>query len=46
MYKPTGRYYCMKVLSKEKIVRLKQLEHIKNEKSVLAMSRHPFIIKL
>lgn len=44
--KATGKYFCLKILSKEKIVRLKQTEHVKSEKSVLAQISHPFIVKL
>jgi len=44
--KTSGKYFCLKILSKEKIVRLKQTEHVKSEKSVLAQISHPFIVKL
>lgn len=39
-------YFCLKILSKSKIVRLKQTEHINNEKNVLKNISHPFIVKL
>jgi serine/threonine protein kinase len=42
----TERVYCLKVLSKERIVRLKQQEHVKNEKWVLTVTQHPFIVRL
>merc|ERR1712137_1096519 len=42
----TNTYYCMKVLNKEKVVRLKQQEHAKNEKMTLSMVVHPFLVKL
>ncbi|KAL6074229.1 cAMP-dependent protein kinase catalytic subunit, variant 3 [Balamuthia mandrillaris] len=44
--KHTGRYYCLKILNKEKVIQLKQVQHVKNEKSVLEKVSHPFIMKL
>ena len=40
------RFYAIKVLSKEKIVRLKQVEHTNNEQNMLQAVQHPFIINL
>jgi len=40
------KHYCMKILSKAKIYKLKQVEHINNEKNVLKGISHPFIVKL
>jgi serine/threonine protein kinase len=45
-HRATGRFYCMKILSKEKIVRMKQQEHVQNEKWVLSQVSHPFIVRL
>ncbi|KAJ2669591.1 cAMP-dependent protein kinase catalytic subunit [Coemansia sp. RSA 1085] len=42
----TQRFYAMKVLRKSQVVKLKQVEHINNEKSILEVSRHPFIVQL
>lgn len=39
-------YYAMKVLSKELVVRKKQVEHTVNERSVLMAVDYPFLIKL
>ncbi|KAI8055798.1 kinase-like domain-containing protein [Syncephalis plumigaleata] len=44
--KSTGAYYAMKVLKKSEVVRLKQVEHIVNEKSILERTRHPFLVNL
>jgi protein kinase X len=44
--KTTNKFFCLKILSKERIVQLKQTEHVKSEKSVLAQISHPFIVKL
>jgi len=42
----TGNYYALKVLRKMEVVRLKQVDHIKNEKAVLSSVSHPFIVNL
>ncbi|GAB5590274.1 Cytochrome c oxidase subunit 1 [Umbelopsis nana] len=36
----------MKVLKKQEVVRLKQVEHINSEKQILAMVKFPFIVNL
>ena len=41
-----GRYFALKVMDKKRIIRMKQLEHIHNEKSLLEEVNHPFIIGL
>jgi protein kinase A len=40
------RFYAVKVLQKEKIVRMKQVEHTNNEQDILYGISHPFIINL
>jgi len=40
------RFYAIKVLNKEKIVRSKQVEHTNNEQAMLFTVKHPFIINL
>jgi len=40
------RFYAIKVLSKERIVRMKQIEHTNNEQQMLSSVQHPFIINL
>jgi len=39
-------YYALKMLKKSEIIRLKQVEHVKNEKNILMMIAHPFIVSL
>lgn len=41
-----GKSYALKMLNKRKIIELKQTDHIKNEKNILAMVHHPFIVNL
>ena len=43
---PTNTYYCVKILSKERVIHLKQQAHVQNEKWVLSNCNHPFIVKL
>ena len=40
------RFYAIKVLSKERIVRMKQVAHTQNEQQMLQSVQHPFIINL
>ncbi|KAL0089265.1 kinase-like domain-containing protein [Phycomyces blakesleeanus] len=40
------RFYALKVLKKSEIVRLKQVEHTRNERAVLLEISHPFIVNL
>lgn len=44
--KKDGRYYAMKILEIADVIRLKQVDHVKNEKSLLVQVQHPFIIEL
>ncbi|XP_049775598.1 cAMP-dependent protein kinase catalytic subunit 3-like [Schistocerca nitens] len=44
--KSTGKYGAMKILAIGDVIRLKQVEHVKNEKNILQEVRHPFIISL
>lgn len=40
------RYYAIKVLRKTDIVRLKQVEHTKNERAILSEVKYTFIVNL
>ncbi|XP_076311663.1 cAMP-dependent protein kinase catalytic subunit 3-like isoform X1 [Tachypleus tridentatus] len=44
--KVTGGYYALKILEKADVIRLKQVEHVKNEKTILQQVTHPFIIDM
>eukprot|EP01091_Cochliopodium_minus_P003980 TRINITY_DN13908_c0_g1_i1.p1 TRINITY_DN13908_c0_g1~~TRINITY_DN13908_c0_g1_i1.p1 ORF type:complete len:357 (+),score=89.41 TRINITY_DN13908_c0_g1_i1:50-1120(+) len=45
-HKTTNDYYAIKQLKKVEVVRLKQIEHIKNEKSILLSINHPNIVNM
>ena len=40
------RFYAIKVLRKQHVVKMKQVEHVNNEHLVLSMVRHPFLVNL
>ncbi|CDO92314.1 unnamed protein product [Kluyveromyces dobzhanskii CBS 2104] len=41
-----GRFYAMKVLKKNTVVKLKQVEHTNDERNMLSVVSHPFIIRM
>jgi serine/threonine protein kinase len=45
-HKMTGQFFAMKVLKKSEVVRLKQVEHIINEKTILEKTHHPFLVNM
>lgn len=42
--KKTNKYYAMKILKKAEIIRLKQVDHVISENTILANINHPFIV--
>nr|XP_005283402.1 cAMP-dependent protein kinase catalytic subunit PRKX [Chrysemys picta bellii] len=44
--KMAKRYFALKVMSIPDVIRLKQEQHVHNEKSVLKEVNHPFLIRL
>ncbi|KAJ3109960.1 camp-dependent protein kinase catalytic subunit [Physocladia obscura] len=44
--KSTGKFYAMKVLIKNDVVRMKQVEHTINERNILARLDYPFLVNM
>ena len=44
--KNSQEFYALKIMSIAEVLRLKQTEHVKNEKDILQQVYHPFIINL
>ena len=44
--KSANSYYALKVLSMHEVIRLKQVDHVKNEKSILLEINHPFLVDM
>ena len=44
--KETKEYLALKVMAITEVIRLKQIEHVKNEKEILAAISHPFIVNM
>lgn len=44
--KDNKKLYALKVLFKQELKRLNQVEHIKTEKLILSKHEHPFIVKM
>jgi serine/threonine protein kinase len=41
-----NKYSALKILKKSEVIRLKQVEHIKSEISLLKVIQHPFVVNL
>lgn len=41
-----NRYYAIKVLKKEQVVKMKQVEHTNDERRMLKLVEHPFLIRM
>jgi len=45
-HKISSNFFALKILSLHDVIRLKQVEHVKNEKNILKEIKHPFLISL
>ena len=45
-HKVSQDHFALKILPITEIVRLKQIDHVKNEKDILLNVQHPFIVRL
>ena len=45
-HQESKEYYALKIMSIVDVVRLKQVDHVRNEKNILEFIKHPFIVKL
>ena len=43
---PTDKYYALKVMNISEVIKLRQVQHVNNEKEILAAISHPFIVNL
>jgi len=41
-----SRFYAVKVLNKDKVIKMKQVEHTNSEREMLVRVRHPFLVNL
>ena len=44
--KKTGEYFAMKILKKADIIKLKQVDHVISENTILADIDHPFLVPI
>lgn len=44
--KANNKYFAMKILAIADVIRLKQVDHVKNEKNILQLVHHPFIVNM
>jgi serine/threonine protein kinase len=46
MHKSTGTHWALKRMKKANVLQSQQVEHIMNEKDILATLEHPFVVKM
>lgn len=44
--KSTREYWALKILAIADVIRLKQVQHVQNEKNILLSVNHPFIVNM
>jgi len=45
-HKVTGQTYALKCMSKQRVREMDQREHVENERKILSMINHPFVVNL
>jgi len=45
-FKGDGKFYAMKFMKKHEIIKLKQVDHINNEKRLMAQIDYPFVVNM
>jgi serine/threonine protein kinase len=45
-HKKTGEYFAMKILKKADIIKLKQVDHVISENTILADIDHTFLVSI
>ena len=45
-HRDTNAYYALKIMSITRIIESKQVEHVRNEKNILSLIDHPFLVRL
>lgn len=43
---PTRQYFALKIMTIAEVIRLRQVEHVNSEKSILCGISHPFIVNV
>lgn len=43
---PTRNFFALKIMTISEVIRLKQVEHVNNEKEILSSISHPFIVSV
>ena len=43
---PTRQFLALKIMTISEVIRLRQVEHVNSEKSILASISHPFIVNM
>lgn len=46
IFRSNSDYYALKILAMHDVIRMKQVDHVKNEKNILSEIHHPFIVNL
>ncbi|CAF1676213.1 unnamed protein product, partial [Adineta ricciae] len=45
-HRATHTFYALKIMCIKQVVESKQVEHVRNEKKILSMTEHPFLVRL